>query len=108
MVDLDPGSMARASSRMLDRVTAVDVVVTGLVQGVGFRWATRRAADRLGVCGWVRNLVDGAVEAHLEGPGDAVAEMVSWLRRGPDAARVASVDTSASVVEGRFGFRIEA
>ncbi|MEA5121998.1 MAG: acylphosphatase [Propionibacterium sp.] len=67
---------------------AVQVVVTGRVQGVGFRWSALDRATALGVAGWVRNLRDGSVEAWVEGPADAVATMVEWLREGPAWASV--------------------
>lgn len=68
------------------------VLVTGTVQGVGFRAACRRAAASAGVTGWVRNLDDGRVEALFAGPGEAVETMVRWCRSGPDAAVVQAVD----------------
>jgi acylphosphatase len=70
-----------------DRV-ARNVVACGDVQGVFFRDSARREAQRLGVVGWVRNRADGRVEAHLEGPPDAVAQLVAWFRDGPRHALV--------------------
>ena len=67
---------------------AVQVVVTGRVQGVGFRWSALDRATAFGVAGWVRNLHDGSVEAWLEGPFDAVVQMIAWLREGPVWASV--------------------
>ena len=70
---------------------AVDVRVTGRVQGVAFRaYAEQRAAE-LGVAGWVRNEPDGSVAAHVEGERDAVDAMVEWCRRGPTSAVVQHV-----------------
>ena len=69
----------------------VGVVVSGWVQGVGFRASCQRQANALGVRGWVRNRWDGAVEALFEGPAEAVDAMVGWCRRGPPAAEVESV-----------------
>ena len=62
--------------------------VRGRVQGVGFRYALRREAERSGVRGWVRNRSDGSVEALVQGEAQAVARLVAWARRGPPAARV--------------------
>jgi acylphosphatase len=62
--------------------------VRGRVQGVGFRYALRREAERAGVRGWVRNRRDGSVEAVIQGAADAVASLVAWARHGPPAARV--------------------
>jgi acylphosphatase len=76
-----------------DRVrVAVRVVVTGMVQGVGFRAACHRAARQAGIDGWVRNLPDGRVEAWLEGDRDGVGRVAAWCRHGPSWARVTGVD----------------
>ena len=69
--------------------------VTGVVQGVGFRWFTMRAARRLELAGWVRNAADGSVEVLVEGSEGAVDRLVEELRRGPDGASVADVRRSA-------------
>ena len=63
-------------------------VITGRVQGVGFRYFTQDAALREGVTGWVRNLPDGRVEALVEGDAEAVARIERALRSGPRGARV--------------------
>lgn len=65
-------------------------IVSGEVQGVGFRANARAEARRLGVGGFARNRPDGTVEVEVEGPDALVETMLSWLRRGP---RWASVDT---------------
>jgi acylphosphatase len=62
--------------------------VSGFVQGVLFRYETRRRAAVRGVTGWVRNLRDGRVEAVFEGEKEAVEEMVEFCRRGPPSATV--------------------
>ena len=66
-------------------------VVTGVVQGVGFRWFAKDTAAREGVTGWVRNLPDGSVEAFVEGDEESVARVERRLRQGPPAARVETV-----------------
>ena len=71
---------------------AVNVRVRGRVQGVWFRASTRAAAERLGLRGWVRNLSDGSVEAHLQGDVRSVDEMVAWCRVGPSGASVSAVE----------------
>lgn len=63
-------------------------VITGRVQGVGFRYFTHDAALREGVGGWVRNLPDGSVEVEVEGEVTAVDRVEASLRRGPSSARV--------------------
>jgi acylphosphatase len=64
------------------------VVVQGVVQGVGYREFTRRAALRLNVSGWVRNRSDGAVEALIRGPPAAVDALINEMRHGPRFAVV--------------------
>ena len=82
--------------------------VTGRVQGVGFRWWTRRAAESLGLRGSVRNLPDGSVEVQVAGPRDAVARLEESLHRGPPASRVDRVDEIPSAVpSSRLDFGIE-
>lgn len=75
---------------MTDRV-ARRVRVSGRVQGVFFRESTRRTARAAGVTGWVRNEPDGTVHAHLEGPADAVARVIGFMRSGPPDAEVGDV-----------------
>ena len=69
----------------------VRAIISGRVQGVAFRYATRSEAERLGVRGWVRNLPSGAVEAVFEGPRAIVETIVAWCHRGPPAASVQDV-----------------
>lgn len=83
------------------------VVVHGRVQGVYFRETTRRRAETAGVAGWVRNRVDGTVEAVFEGAPDLVDRMVDWCRLGPPDAAVVAVDVHAEPPEGATGFAIE-
>lgn len=85
---------------------AIRAVVTGEVQGVGFRDATVRRARGLGVMGWVRNGEDDAVQIHAEGSDGAVDELVAFLRRGPALARVAGVAIDSARVEGHEQFAI--
>jgi acylphosphatase len=67
-------------------------VVKGRVQGVGFRAATASTGRRLSLNGWVRNLIGGSVEVEAEGDAAAIDELVEFLHRGPNGARVKSVD----------------
>jgi acylphosphatase len=72
------------------------VLIRGTVQGVGFRYWTRRTATARGLQGWVRNRRDGSVEAVFAGPEQTVAEMIALCRRGPASARVDAVDETAA------------
>jgi len=80
----------------------VQLVVSGLVQGVSFRWSAEREARRLGLTGWVRNRPDGAVEAVAEGAEGPLKAFVEWCRRGPPGAEVDSVDEHWSQGEPEF------
>ncbi|WP_285116039.1 acylphosphatase [Leifsonia sp. fls2-241-R2A-40a] len=81
-------------------------IVTGDVQGVGFRWSAREAAHRLGVTGWARNRADGSVEAEVEGEPEQVDRMLDWLRTGPPGATVAGIHVSDTQPQGDDAFRI--
>ena len=67
------------------------LLISGLVQGVGYRYQMTVAARRLGIAGWVRNRVDGSVEAMVSGSAEAVAAIVQWARQGPPDAQVTHV-----------------
>lgn len=81
-------------------------VVSGRVQGVGFRFFAERAARAAGVKGWVRNLPDGRVETVAEGDQEAVARYLERIGRGPFAGSVASVEVEEREPEGFERFEI--
>jgi DNA ligase D-like protein (predicted 3'-phosphoesterase) len=85
---------------------AVRAVVSGSVQGVGFREATRRRARDLGVLGWVRNEDDGTVAVHAEGDADAVEQLLAFLREGPRGAHVGALELQELGVEGHEQFAV--
>jgi acylphosphatase len=78
----------------------VHVIVTGRVQGVGYRYATAEQAHQLELAGWVRNLADGRVEALLHGDEDAVRGLIQWMHKGPDMARVDDICITPSITAG--------
>lgn len=82
------------------------VIFAGRVQGVGFRWWTRRQASALGLHGTVRNLPDGTVEIHVEGPGAAVTDFLAAVQQGPTGALVTRFRTVASEGELPQDFRV--
>lgn len=83
------------------------VFVSGQVQGVSFRDATRQQADQLGLNGWVRNTDDNRVEAVFEGEPDAVSQMVEWCKSGPSSADVEDVSVENEVSSGDLsGFEV--
>lgn len=75
-------------------MSGVRYIVSGRVQGVGFRWFVMREATRLDLAGYVRNLPDGSVEVVAQGPQAGLASLESALRHGPPGARVQDVDKS--------------
>ena len=89
--------MSAAARRML---------VTGRVQGVGFRWFARSEAEALGLAGWVRNLAGGGVEVFAEGEPGALDALLLRLRRGPPAARVDGVAAEEEPPLGLAGFDV--
>jgi acylphosphatase len=74
---------------------AVHLLVSGRVQGVGFRWFVRTLALRLDLAGWVMNLPDGTVEIAAQGSDAQLEEFLNEVRRGPDGADVSRVDVLA-------------
>jgi acylphosphatase len=81
--------------------------ITGRVQGVFYRASTEAKARELGLAGWVRNCIDGSVEAVSEGPRADLEALMSWCRQGPPAARVEGVEASWSEARGEFsGFEV--
>ena len=76
------------------------LVISGAVQGVGYRWTIVEQARRLGVAGWVRNRRNGTVEAMVAGPSEAVSRLLEWARRGPPGASVS--DLTATPAAGEF------
>lgn len=81
-------------------------VVSGRVQGVGFREATVARASRVGAMGWIRNAEDGSVLVHAEGPEEAVEALLAFLREGPRGAEVDDVAVETVKVEGHEQFAI--
>jgi acylphosphatase len=80
------------------------VVAGGRVQGVFFRDATRREAERRGVAGSAANTADGTVECVFEGEADAVEAMIAFVRGGPGHATVDSVEVAEEAPQGLSGF----
>ena len=85
----------------------VHVVISGKVQGVWFRASTRNQALGLGLTGWVRNLRDGRVEAHAEGPRERLLDLVDWCKDGPELAFVTDVQVTWVPATGELiGFEL--
>jgi acylphosphatase len=84
------------------------IVVSGVVQGVGFRWFVLRVANRFGVKGYARNRYDGSVEIYAEGDEAALQAFLSEIRIGPQHAHVSGVKLDWVEYNGKYTeFRIE-
>ena len=83
-------------------------LISGRVQGVGYRFYAKRLAEELGVSGWVKNLADGRVEARATGDPEVIDELLAGLRQGPVGARVDQIEVSELQVESAgAGFDIK-
>lgn len=85
-------------------VLAVHIVVTGRVQGVGFRWHVREAGRRESLAGWVRNLPDGSVELVARGDPGGVERLQASVRMGPAGSRVESVSVEPMQADGSLPY----
>lgn len=83
------------------------VVISGMVQGVAFRYYAQRWASDRGLTGWVRNLIDGSVEVVAEGEKTSLEDLLEQLGEGPRYARVDHLDIDWEEYRGEFsGFSI--
>jgi acylphosphatase len=82
--------------------TRAKLLIKGVVQGVNFRYYTRREAMRHNVTGWVSNLPDGSVAALFEGAEEDVETMVQWCRKGPTSAQVTELIVQPEEYGGEF------
>ncbi len=78
---------------------AIRLLVSGVVQGVGYRQTCRQVARSLGLVGWVRNRADGRVEIVAQGDSDALDSLVAWAWSGPSAAVVTGVESDVIAVD---------
>jgi acylphosphatase len=86
--------------------SCVHVLISGRVQGVGYRYNTYRQARQLNIKGWVQNLKDGRVEAWFEGEAAAIEGMLRWCQGGPLSAKVEAVTAQTASAEGFEEFKI--
>lgn len=86
---------------------AITARVSGMVQGVGFRYYTQMTARRLDLDGWVRNRMDGTVEVYAEGDDEDLRQFESYLHDGPPSARVSRADIRSVDAQGTHsGFAV--
>src|SRR5689334_4823988 len=89
--------MASSSQTSLQPI-ARHVIISGKVQGVGYRYALAEMAHRLNVDGWCKNLPDGQVEAWLQGNPENVSQLLDWMHQGPPQAVVEHVEIEHQAV----------
>ncbi len=85
-----------------DKTARLEATLHGRVQGVSFRYYTRKQANELGLTGYVQNMPDGTVGVVAEGPRPDLDELLSFLRVGPRAAHVTDVDVQWPAPTGEF------
>ncbi len=82
--------------------TAKKYVISGIVQGVGYRFFAERVANQLGLCGYVKNLWDDSVEVYAIGDAASLEEFKRHLAEGPRSAHVTAIDESEAAVSSRY------
>ncbi|MBN2009930.1 acylphosphatase [candidate division KSB1 bacterium] len=81
---------------------AAHITVTGIVQGVGFRWFVERGAKKLGLCGYVKNVPNGNVEIDVEGDEGLIIELIQMVKVGNSHSRVTGVDVTWKEFKGKY------
>lgn len=85
----------------------VHIIVHGYVQGVFFRYTTKRVALGLDLKGYARNMADGTMEVVAEGPEDKLNELIEFCKKGPEGAEVSNVDVKFEKASNEFdGFGV--
>ncbi|MFN6992055.1 MAG: acylphosphatase [Fervidobacterium sp.] len=85
----------------------IHVFVSGRVQGVNFRWNTKKFAEKLNITGFARNLDDGRVEVIAEGEDESIGKLINYLKKGPVLSKVEHLDVKEEKYKGEFaGFSI--
>ncbi len=94
-------------SRQDRQTRRIRIRVRGIVQGVGFRFFTERAARLFGVAGWVRNRYDGSVEIEAEAGSSELELFLAEIRKGPASGRVDGIDVEPILPTGENEFGVE-
>mgnify|MGYP002399495322 CR=1 FL=1 len=76
----------------MEEIVLYKILITGLVQGVGFRWSASKEAGRRGIKGYVKNQPDGSVYIEAEGSREELDAYVDWCRKGPGRVRSVNVN----------------
>ena len=93
--------MTKSKTKITHQVR-LHAVISGIVQGVNFRYYTTRQAHLLGVTGWVANRWDGSVEVMAEGTRGQLQDLLDWLGHGPPSASVMGVEAGWEQATGEF------
>ncbi|MDP3004007.1 MAG: acylphosphatase [Candidatus Azambacteria bacterium] len=88
-------------------MTHVDIKIFGEVQGVFFRHSARLKAREIGITGFVKNELDGAVYMEAEGDEKALGQFLEWCRHGPESAKVEKVESFPGNIKGFSDFIIK-
>ncbi len=80
--------------------------VLGKVQGVAFRYHTKQTAQKLSICGFVKNMVDGSVYIEAEGNQLNIQQFINWCKQGPSRARVDTIHVNEAPVQNYKSFEI--
>jgi len=92
---------------MSGKLKGLHLIISGVVQGVGFRWFVERSANNFGLKGWVKNLYDGTVETYAEGDEGALKGFLNEIKIGPQSGHVTAVKAAWKEYTGNFNdFRI--
>lgn len=92
---------------MTESKIRVHLIISGRVQGVGYRYFIQKHANDLALSGWVQNQEDGSVEAEFEGPSNAVEKMIQFCREGPSHAKVEEIKKESVPVKDEGIFRVK-
>lgn len=86
---------------------AFNITISGLVQGVSFRYYTREMANDLGIVGVIQNLPNGNVYIECQGEEENLKKFVSWCKLGPDRARIDTIDIVSMEPKNFVDFQIK-
>ena len=92
---------------MVVKLVSAHLLITGMVQGVGYRWFVMRIAKESNLDGYVRNLPDGDVEVEVEGDRGLIIDLAEELKIGPHSGHVTDIKIHWGEFENKFkGFEI--
>jgi len=91
----------------MEAPVSFNIWISGMVQGVGFRYAAYREAVCRGIRGFVRNESDGDVYMEVEGAPEAVSQFITWCKKGPRSKGVKEIKTEIRPIRGFEKFEIQ-